>query len=85
MDFTSVPTPILIKTWQNLVKGLDEVAKTLDDGTFHTVRGEKGSAPPSQAGQTTLWFLTAVDAELTKRGITERSENAKPRKARPRR
>jgi hypothetical protein len=67
MDFTKVPTPTLLKTWENLKKGLDEVAKSLDSGSFHTA-GPKGAAPPSQAGQTTLWFAKAVFAELDKRG-----------------
>jgi len=47
---------------------MDEVAKSLDKGTFSTPK-EKGAAPPSQAGQTTLWFMIAVDAELASRGI----------------
>jgi len=68
MNFTDTPTDTLLKVWSNLKKGLDEVSKSLDKGTFHTA-GEKGAAPPSQSGHTTLWFALAVDQELTKRGV----------------
>lgn len=68
MDFSTTKTDTLLKTWNNLKKGLDEVNKTIERGTFNTA-GEKGAAPPSQSGQTTLWFALAVSAELTKRGI----------------
>lgn len=68
MNFSNIPTPTLLKTWSNLKKGLDAVSASLEKGTFNTA-GEKGAAPPSQAGQTTLWFALAVDAELTKRGV----------------
>jgi hypothetical protein len=69
MDFTDIPTPILVKTWNNLTQGLDKVAKSLEDGTFHET-GAKGAASPAQAGQMTLWFMFAVDQELVKRGVT---------------
>lgn len=68
MDFSKTETRVLLKTWSNLKEGLDKVDKSLRDGSFHT-SGEKGAAPPSQSGQTTLWFALAVSAELTKRGI----------------
>lgn len=68
MDFSSIPTPTLLKTWSNLKKGLDLVAKSLEDGSFNTPR-EKGAAPPSQAGQLTLAFALAVDTELSKRKV----------------
>ena len=68
MDFSKTETTTLLKTWNNLKKGLDEVDKSLKEGRFHTA-GEKGAAPPSQSGQTTLWFALAVSTELTKRGI----------------
>ncbi len=84
MDFSSIPTPTLLKTWDNLRKGLDEIAKTIDNNTFHTV-GTKGAAPPSQAGQTTLWFAMAVFAELDKRGEIKGDENAKSKSSRTRR
>ncbi len=67
MDFSSIPTPTLLVTWENLKKGFDKVADSLEKGTFHTP-GSKGAAPPSQAGQTTLWFAKAVYAELHSRG-----------------
>jgi hypothetical protein len=67
MDLSKVKTPALIKTWNNLKKGLDEVDKTIQKGTFHKV-GVKGAASPAQAGQLTLWFALAVHQELTKRG-----------------
>lgn len=69
MDFTKTDTKVLLKTWVNLKKGLDAVDKTIQNGTFNTV-GEKGAAPPSQAGQTTLWFALAVDNELRRRGVS---------------
>jgi hypothetical protein len=68
MNFTSTDTKVLLEIWKNLKGGFDKIAKTLDDGTFNKV-GAKGAAPPSQAGQTTLWFAVAVDQELTKRGV----------------
>lgn len=51
----------------NLIKGLDLVAKSIADGTFHQV-GPKGSAPPAQGGQITLIFFYSVTNELIKRG-----------------
>jgi hypothetical protein len=68
MNFTNTDTKILLKTWSNLKKGLDAIAKTIDNGTFNTA-GEKGGAPPAQSGQTTLWFALAVDQELNRRGV----------------
>ena len=68
MNFTDTKTETLLKTWNNLKKGLDLVSDSLKDGSFHTV-GDKGAAPPSESGQTTLWFALAVDAELTKRNV----------------
>lgn len=68
MDFSNIPTPTLLKTWSNLKEGLDKVAKSLEDGSFNIPR-EKGAAPPSQAGQLTLAFAVAVDAELDKRRV----------------
>lgn len=69
MDFSNTPTPTLLATWRNLKTGLDKVAVSLEKGNFNTPK-ENGAAPPSQAGQTTLWFAVAVDNELTKRGIS---------------
>ena len=68
MDFSKTETKTLLKTWANLKSGLDEVSKSLDKGTFNTP-GTKGAAPPSQSGQTTLWFALAVSNELTSRGV----------------
>ncbi len=68
MDFSNIPTPTLLKTWSNLKQGLDKVAKSLEDGSFNTPPA-RGAAPPSQAGQLTLAFAAAVDAELTKRKV----------------
>jgi hypothetical protein len=68
MDFTNTPTDTLLKVWANVKGGLDKVAKSLDNGTFNKV-GDKGAAPPSQSGQTTLWFAMAIDNELTKRKV----------------
>jgi hypothetical protein len=47
----------------NLLRGLEQVAAAVADGTFETV-GPKGAAPPSQSGQTTLALLAGIDAEL---------------------
>jgi hypothetical protein len=54
--------------WSNLKNGLDKVAESLNDNSFNTV-GSNGEAPPSQSGQTTLWFALAVDQELTRRKV----------------
>lgn len=70
MDFSKTETKVLLKTWDNLKKGIDEVAKSLKNGTFNEV-GEKGAAPPSQSGLTTRWFAKAVQTELHRRGILE--------------
>lgn len=64
--FEQVATSTLLAIRDNLLAGLDKVAETLADGTFDTV-GEKGSAPPSQSGQTTLALLAGVEAELLSR------------------
>lgn len=64
--FESTSTEVLEIIRDNLLSGLDKVAATIEAGTFHVV-GEKGKAPPSQAGQMTLSLLVAVDAELKAR------------------
>jgi hypothetical protein len=68
VDFKNTKTSTLLTTWNNLKKGLDKVSDSVEKGTFNTV-GPKGAAPPSQSGQTTLWFALAVDQELTRRGV----------------
>lgn len=68
MNFTNTPTKDLLAVWKKLKGGLDKVSDSLEKGTFHKV-GPKGEAPPSQSGQTTLWFAVAVDNELTRRGV----------------
>jgi len=68
MNFTNTTTATLLKTWNNLKKGLDKVSTSLEDGSFNAV-GPKGAAPPSESGQTTLWFALAVDAELNRRNV----------------
>lgn len=65
--FSSKSTETLLKTRENLLRGLDEVAKSLARGTFNTP-GEKGAAPPSQSGLLTLGILLAVQEVLTERG-----------------
>lgn len=55
----------------NLLRGLDVVASTLEDGSFTTV-GTKGASPPSQSGQTTLALLAGIDAEIASRLCTHR-------------
>lgn len=79
MDFSSIPTPTLLATWENLRKGLDEVNKSLQNGTFHKV-GPKGAAPPSQSGQLTLAFALAVHAELSRRNIKFKEKKPKLKK-----
>ncbi|GIM89707.1 hypothetical protein [Paractinoplanes toevensis] len=66
--FEQATTETLQAIHGNLLGGLEVVAKTIADGTFNTV-GPKGAAPPSQSGQTTLWLLDGVEAELERRGI----------------
>lgn len=50
----------------NLRAGLDRVAESLADGTFHMC-GPKGSAPPSQSGRLTLALLDGLEAEIQRR------------------
>lgn len=68
--FESATSQTLVVIRANLVGGLDKIAATLADGSFHTV-GAKGAAPPSQSGQITLALLTQIDAELSRRGGQE--------------
>jgi len=68
MNFSKTDTKSLLAIWKNLKSGLDKVSDSLNDGSFNKV-GQKGAAPPSQSGQTTLWFAIAVDQELTRRGV----------------
>lgn len=65
LGHTSSETLLAIRS--NLLQGLDLVAKSLAAGTFKTV-GQKGAAPPSQAGQLTLGMLVSVNNELVARG-----------------
>lgn len=51
---------------RNLLGGIDLVAASIAEGTFHHV-GPKGAASPAQAGHLTLALLNGVDAELTRR------------------
>lgn len=67
--FEQHPTDVLLTTRARLLKGLNRVAETIQDGTFHTV-GHKGQAPPSQSGQLTRIFLEEIDAELARRKET---------------
>ncbi len=64
--FENHSTETLLKIRKNLLNGLDEVAKTIKNGTFNTV-GHKGSAPASQSGHLTLALLEGIEAELKKR------------------
>ena len=65
--FSTKETEVLLKIRENLLAGLDNVAKSLLDGTFNTP-GEKGAAPPSQSGHMTLGLLLKVQEVLTERG-----------------
>lgn len=62
-------TETLLKLWKNVKRGLDRVAREIDNGTFNTPAATKGAAPPSQAGQLTLWLAMGIDIELTRRGV----------------
>lgn len=64
--FAKADTGTLLTIRDNLLRGLDEVAAAINAGTFETV-GERGAAPPSQSGQTTLALLAGVEAELKSR------------------
>jgi hypothetical protein len=64
--FEQASTAALLVIRGNLLRGLDEVAASLEDNSFHIV-GVKGEASPSQSGQTTLALLAGVDAELLER------------------
>jgi hypothetical protein len=64
--FDLCTTEELVIVRDNLLRGLDRVAESLDDGTFEAAR-EKGSAPPAQGGQITLGLLRAVEAEISSR------------------
>lgn len=64
--FETATTDTLIAIRSNLLTGLERVEQAIADGTFTTV-GPKGSAPPSQSGQTTLALLIALDEEIATR------------------
>lgn len=66
--FSDCTDEVLLQLRKNMVKGLDEVAKTIENGTF-TTPGTKGAAPPSQSGQLTLILLIAIQEELESRGF----------------
>lgn len=58
----------LLRTHANLLRGVDQVAASLQDGSFNTL-GPKGEASPSQSGHLTLTFLALVSLELAKRDL----------------
>ena len=64
--FETATTATLEIIRANLLGGLDRVAASLEDGTFHTV-GPKGEAPPVESGRTTLALLEHVESELAAR------------------
>jgi hypothetical protein len=64
--FAQADTETLQVIHASLLQGLDRVAQSLADGSFEAV-GERGAAPPSQSGQTTLALLAGVEAELQSR------------------
>lgn len=67
MGFADAPTWVLESVRSNLLAGLDLVAASIADGTFHQV-GPKGSAPPAQSGHLTMALLDGVDTVLAERG-----------------
>jgi nucleoside-diphosphate-sugar epimerase len=64
--FAGASTASLLLTRGRLLEGLERVAESLHDGSFHAV-GPKGEAPPSQSGQLTLGLLVRCDEELAYR------------------
>ena len=66
--FAAADTATLTTIRTNLLAGLDQVAASIQAGTFHTV-GPKGSAPPSQSGHLTMALLNGVNAELARRNL----------------
>lgn len=74
--FSDCSDEILLSLRQNLINGLDEVAKTIDNGTFKKP-GTKGAAPPSQSGQITLALLVGIQEELDRRGFPLTYENVR--------
>jgi hypothetical protein len=68
MSFADTSTETLLMLRDNLAAGMDRVAASISDGTFHAIAPGK-SSPPSQSGHLTLALLVAVDTELTRRGL----------------
>jgi hypothetical protein len=68
--FGGYDTEVLTTIHANLLAGLDRVAESITDGTFHVV-GPKGSAPPSQSGHLTLALIDGISAELERRNHAE--------------
>jgi hypothetical protein len=66
MSFGDAPTAVLVTVRENLLHGLDLVAKHIAAGTF-TVIAPGRASPPSQSGHLTLALLRGVDAELANR------------------
>lgn len=70
--FTTADTATLNVIRGNLLRGLDEVARSLAAGTFNSA-GQRGAAPPAQSGQTTLALLTRINDELAGRTANGRT------------
>ena len=66
MGFADAPTAVLVAVRENLLNGLDLVAKHITAGTFSVIAPGRAS-PPSQSGHITLALLRGVDAELARR------------------
>jgi hypothetical protein len=66
---TEASTEVLLVVRANLLRGLDEVARHVDAGTFALARAG-GAAPPSEAGWVTLVLLGRVEDELSRRSST---------------
>lgn len=64
--FEETSTKNLLVIRENLVKGIQAVADSLDRGTFHQI-GPKGEASPAIAGQLTWILFQAVEEELERR------------------
>ena len=64
--FENAKTSTLMILRENLLVGLDVVEGHIATGTFEVI-GEKGEAPPSQAGTLTLNLLLVLEDELESR------------------
>lgn len=65
--FSKYETETLLTIRKNLLRNLEGIGKTIEAGSFHTVR-VKGGSPPSQFGHLVLALLESLQEELDERG-----------------